>query len=110
MGSPQGYLFRTALNLQRSRVRWLATKARHILQATPSHDPAEVVQSRDSLARPLASLPTGQRRAVVLVEWLGMDSQEAAVALGIKPPDAAVFEQAVEAAVPILDSFEFHAR
>jgi RNA polymerase sigma-70 factor, ECF subfamily len=85
MGSPQGYLFRTALNLHRSRVRWLATRARQILQATPSPDPAEVVQSRDSLDRALASLPTGQRGAVVLVEWLGMDPQEAATALGIKP-------------------------
>jgi RNA polymerase sigma-70 factor (ECF subfamily) len=85
MGSPQGYLFRTALNLHRSRVRWLASRARQILQPTPSPDPAEVVQSRDSLARALASLPTGQRGAVVLVEWLGMDPQEAATALGIKP-------------------------
>jgi RNA polymerase sigma-70 factor, ECF subfamily len=85
MGSPQGYLFRTALNLHRSRLRWLATRARQILQPTPSPDPAEVVQSRDSLDRALASLPTGQRGAVVLVEWLGMDPQEAATSLGIKP-------------------------
>jgi RNA polymerase sigma-70 factor (ECF subfamily) len=85
MGSPQGYLFRTALNLHRSRLRWLATRARQILQPTSSPDPAEVVQSRDSLDRALASLPTGQRGAVVLVEWLGMDPQEAARALGIKP-------------------------
>jgi RNA polymerase sigma-70 factor (ECF subfamily) len=66
-------------------MRWLATRARHILQTTPSPDPAEVVQSRDSLARALGSLPTGQREAVVLVEWLGMDQEEAATALGIKP-------------------------
>ena len=85
MSSPQGYLYRTAMNLHRSRVRWLASRARQIVQAAPSPDPAEVVQSRDSLARALASLPTGQRGAVVLVEWLGMDPQEAAAALGIKP-------------------------
>jgi RNA polymerase sigma-70 factor (ECF subfamily) len=84
MDSPQGYLFRTALNLHRSRLRGLASRARHILQPTPSPDPAEVVQSRDILARALASLPTGQREAVVLVEWLGMDPQEAATALQIK--------------------------
>jgi RNA polymerase sigma-70 factor, ECF subfamily len=85
MGSPQGYLYRTALNLHRSRVRWLASRARQVFQATPSPDPAEVVQSRDSIARALASLPTGQREAVVMVEWLGMDSEEASRALGIKP-------------------------
>jgi RNA polymerase sigma-70 factor (ECF subfamily) len=85
MDSPQGYLFRTALNLHRSRLRGLASRARHIVQATPSPDPAELVQSRDILARALASLPTGQREAVVLVEWLGMDHEEAATALRIKP-------------------------
>ena len=85
MEAPGGYLYRTALNLHRSRVRWLASRARQILQPTPSPDPAEVVQGRDSLARALASLPIGQRGAVVLVEWLGMDPQEAASALGIKP-------------------------
>lgn len=85
LDSPQGYLFRTALNLHRSRVRWLATRARHTHEAKPSPDPAETVQSRDSLARALASLPAGQRAAVVLVEWLGMDHQEAASVLGIKP-------------------------
>jgi RNA polymerase sigma-70 factor (sigma-E family) len=84
MDSPKGYLYRTALNLHRSRLRGLASRARHILQATPSPDPAEVVQSRDSLSRALTSLPTGQREAVVLVEWLGMDQEEAATALGIK--------------------------
>jgi DNA-directed RNA polymerase specialized sigma24 family protein len=57
MGSPQRYLFRTALNLHRSRLRWLATRARQILQPTSSPDPAEVVQSRDSLDRALASRP-----------------------------------------------------
>ena len=85
MDSPQGYLFRTAMNLHRSRLRGLASRARHILQPTPSPDPAEVVQSRDILARALASLPTGQREAVVLVEWLGMDQNETGAALRIKP-------------------------
>jgi DNA-directed RNA polymerase specialized sigma24 family protein len=35
MDSPQGYLFRTALNLHRSRLRWVASRARQILQASP---------------------------------------------------------------------------
>lgn len=85
MDSPQGYLFRTAMNLHRSRLRRLATRARHIVEAAPSPDPADVVQGRDTLARALASLPTGQREAVVLVEWLGMDQEEAATALRIRP-------------------------
>ena len=85
MESPEGYLFRTALNLHRSRVRWLTSRARQLVQPVPSDDPAVVVQHRDSIARALASLPPGQRSAIVLVEWLGMDSANAAKALGIKP-------------------------
>jgi len=85
MESPQGYLYRTALNLHRSRLRWVATRARHILQPAASPDPAELIQRRDSLDRALASLPSGQREAVVLVEWLGMGQDEAASVLGIKP-------------------------
>jgi RNA polymerase sigma-70 factor, ECF subfamily len=84
MNSPQGYLFRTALNLHRSRVRGLATRARHIVEAARAPDPADVVQGRDSLARALDSLPAGQREALVLVEWMGMDHKEAAVVLGIR--------------------------
>jgi len=84
MDSPEGYLFRTALNLHRSRVRSLTTRARHIIDATRSPDPAELVQGRDSLARALGSLSTGQREALVLVEWLGMDQEEVAATLGIK--------------------------
>lgn len=85
MDSPQGYLFRTALNLHRSRLRRMATRARHIVAPAPSPDPAEVAEDRDSLARALGSLPTGQREALVLVEWLGMDQQEAAATLRIRP-------------------------
>ena len=83
MENPQGYLFRTALNLHRSRIRWLTTRARHLVEPTPVPDPAEVAQDRDTLARALEALSTGQRAALVLVEWLGMDQQQAAMALGI---------------------------
>ena len=85
MESPEGYLFRTALNLHRSHMRWLASRARQLFEPTPGADPADVVQRRDSIERALGSLPAGQRGAVVLVEWLGMDQDEAAKALGIKP-------------------------
>jgi len=85
MDSPQGYLFRTAMNLHRSRIRGLAVRARHLIHPAPSPDPAEVAEHRDSIARALESLPAGQREAVVLVEWLGMDQEDAAAALRIKP-------------------------
>lgn len=71
MASPHGYLFRAALNLHRSWFRRLASRARLVLDVTPSPDPAEVVESRDRITRALASLPIGQRGAVVLVDWPG---------------------------------------
>jgi RNA polymerase sigma-70 factor (ECF subfamily) len=85
MDSPDGYLFRTAMNLHRSRLRWLTTRARHLVQPAPTTNPADVVQDRDSISRALESLPDGQRGAVVLVEWLGMSHDDAAKALRIKP-------------------------
>lgn len=85
MDSPEGYLYRTALNLHRSRVRWLTSRARQLLQPAAADDPADTVQRRDRIARALGSLPAGQRGAVILVEWLGMDTETAAQVLGIKP-------------------------
>ena len=85
MASPEGYLFRTALNLHRSRMRRLASRARQLFEPTAAADPADVVGDRDSIDRAMAALPAGQRGAVVLVEWLGMSSEDAAQVLHIKP-------------------------
>lgn len=68
MHSPTGYLYRTAFNLSRSRVRRLASRARHTLSPSPEADPLAGVEARDEVRRLLATLPRGQREAVVLVE------------------------------------------
>jgi RNA polymerase sigma-70 factor (sigma-E family) len=87
MERPDGYLYRTALNLRRSRLRRVATAARKLLggwsQEAP--DPAAAAGERDLVRRALAALPDGQRDAVVLVEWLGMTDAGAAEVLGISP-------------------------
>jgi RNA polymerase sigma-70 factor (ECF subfamily) len=85
MDSPTGYLFRTALNLYRSRLRRLASAARRALRPAPQLDPAQAVEERDEVARALASLPEGQREALILVEWLGMETEEAGQILHIEP-------------------------
>lgn len=85
MESPEGYLFRTALNLHRSTLRRMKVRAKQLLEPAPTTDPADVVQQRDSIARALGALPDGQRGAVVLVEWLGMSQEDAATVLRIKP-------------------------
>lgn len=83
--SPTGYLYRTALNLHRSRLRRLAAAARRLVApAPPSPDPAAVAEARDELGRALDALPRAQREAVVLVDWLGMDAAEAGRVLGIE--------------------------
>ena len=83
MHSPTGYLYRTALNLSRSRARRLASRARHALSPSPEADLLAGVEARDEVRRLLATLPRGQREAVVLVEWLGMGADEAGPILGI---------------------------
>jgi RNA polymerase sigma-70 factor, ECF subfamily len=83
MDSPAGYLYRTALNLNRSRLRRLTSHARHALSASPEPDPLAEVEARDEARRHLATLPRGQREAVVLVEWLGMGAEQAGETLGI---------------------------
>lgn len=87
MDSPAGYVYRAAVNLHRQRLRHLAVRARRLLamavRAGSTQPPGPAV--RLELADAIASLPAGQRQAFLLVEWLGMSSQEAARILRIAP-------------------------
>jgi RNA polymerase sigma factor (sigma-70 family) len=83
MDSPDGYLYRTALNLNRKRLRRLAVRARHVVSARASRDDVDVVEERLDVLRAVAALPPGQREALVLVEWLDMDIDEVAQLIGI---------------------------
>jgi RNA polymerase sigma-70 factor (ECF subfamily) len=87
MGDPVGYLFRTALNLRRSRLRRLAVAARRLVggRSEEATDPAVVATEGDAVRRALAALPDGQREAVVVVEWLGMTDAQAGEVLGVSP-------------------------
>jgi RNA polymerase sigma factor (sigma-70 family) len=83
--SPVGYLYRTALNLYRSRLRRAAVRLRRGSRQTTSADPLSVADDRDELARLLAALPSGQREALVLVALLDLTNEEAGEVLGIEP-------------------------
>lgn len=83
MGSPVGYAYRVAVNLHRRRLRRRAREPVGEEAASPP-DPADVAGSRDAVRRALRSLPPDQRVALVLVEWLGLSSEEAARILGIR--------------------------
>jgi RNA polymerase sigma factor (sigma-70 family) len=83
MDSPAGYVYRTALNLYRSRLRRLAVRARGVFAAVPSDDLSGSVAIAHDVQAALAAIPDGQREALVLVEWLGLGSEEAGLVLGI---------------------------
>lgn len=83
MSSPAGYVYRTAVNLNRSRLRRLARPLRWSRESERSSDaePEVIV----SVVGALMTLSRGQREAILLVEWLGFDAREAGRILGISP-------------------------
>jgi RNA polymerase sigma-70 factor (ECF subfamily) len=83
MDSPAGYVYRTALNLYRSRLRTLVVRARRVFADVPAEDLSGPVSASHDVRRALAQLPRGQREALILVEWLGLPSEEAGRVLGI---------------------------
>jgi RNA polymerase sigma factor (sigma-70 family) len=83
MASPAGYVYRTAVNLNRSRLRRMARPLRWSRGSERSTDAEPEVIG--SLVSALAALPRGQREAVLLVEWVGFDAREAGQILGIAP-------------------------
>jgi RNA polymerase sigma-70 factor, ECF subfamily len=89
MESPVGYVYRTAVNLHRNRLRRLGRELRRRPSRVPN-DPIEDADTRESIRRALASLPINQREALILTEWLGFDSEQAGRVLGIKPASVRV--------------------
>ena len=85
MESPGGYVYRTAVNLNRKRLRRLAAAARRVYERSTETDPMGAVDARSDTLQLLKKLPRGQREALILVDWLGMDSEEAGRLLGIRP-------------------------
>lgn len=82
---PVGYLFRTALNLHRSRLRRALVVVRKSVRSEAEHDPFDEVAARDEAVRSLATLTSRQRAAIVVTELLGYSSEEAGAILGIRP-------------------------
>jgi RNA polymerase sigma factor (sigma-70 family) len=85
MADPTGYLYRTGMNVFRSRARRARVALRRTLGAGPRSDPLSTVEQRDALVRQLVTLTPRQRAAIVLVDALSFTSEEAAVAMSIRP-------------------------
>jgi RNA polymerase sigma factor (sigma-70 family) len=83
MDEPVGYLYRTALNRHRSKVRRALRAARRAIGAAEGSDLFAAADERDAIARALATLTPRRREAVVLVELLGYDSVSAGRAMGV---------------------------
>jgi RNA polymerase sigma factor (sigma-70 family) len=88
---PEGYLYRTALNGYFQRRRRLLRASKRLVMLGPpreSEDPFERIDEHDYLAQALLSLPSRQRAALVLTDFLGYDSIGVATILGIRPGTA----------------------
>jgi len=85
MASPGGYVYRVALNLHRRRARSLAVRARHLVALRARLRDAPAPDAHRELAEAIASLSVRRRQAFLLVDWLGMTSEEAGRILGIAP-------------------------
>ena len=77
----EGYLYRTGMNLFRNRRRRVALA--HL--APQPGDEMRTIDDRDALVRALGRLTPAQRAALVLVDLVGLTSQEAGRALGVRP-------------------------
>jgi RNA polymerase sigma factor (sigma-70 family) len=82
---PVAYLYRTAMNVWRSRLRRMAVAARKVIYHARRDDEMEDVEAKDMVVRSLASLPARQRAAIVLMDVLDVSSDRAGEVLGIRP-------------------------
>jgi RNA polymerase sigma factor (sigma-70 family) len=84
MESPEGYLYRTALNVYRKRLRRTAIAVRKAVHLLPEDDGLGGVEARDEVARLLRGLTPREREAIVLTAYLGYSAIEAGRLLGIR--------------------------
>lgn len=81
---PTGYLYRTAMNLHRKRLRRAAVVVRHAIMPRPPRDELDEVESRDLVLRTLATLTPRQRMSLVLTDLLDYSSEDAGRSMGVK--------------------------
>ena len=82
---PVGYLYRTAMNLFRKRIRRAKVAMRKAVGISESADAYEAVDARETVIQGLRELSPSQRAAVVLTNLRGFTSDEAAEMLGMSP-------------------------
>ena len=96
---PDGYLFRTAMNVHRNRVRRASVALRRLVKPSADRDRLAAVDDRDAVVRALATLTPRQRAAIVLTDLLEMTSEEASRALGVRASTVRVLAARARAAL-----------
>ncbi len=82
---PIAYLYRTAMNVWRSRLRRTAVTARRAIDVERRRSETDEIEARDVVVRALAGIPVRQRAAIILMDVLDLTSQRAGDVLGIRP-------------------------
>ncbi|MGH2712136.1 MAG: sigma-70 family RNA polymerase sigma factor [Actinomycetota bacterium] len=83
MDSPEGYVYRTALNIVRKGAGRSTPRTEQPSAGHSAQDPSIDIAERDRVMQALKSLPGGQREVLVMTEWLDLDTREVARALRI---------------------------
>jgi RNA polymerase sigma factor (sigma-70 family) len=84
MEDPTGYLYRTAFNAFRKRLRRAALAIRRTIPPGPEVDEFEAADDRQVVSRALARLSRRQRTALVLTELIGYGSEDAGRLMGVR--------------------------
>ncbi len=84
MDCPEAFLFRTAMSVLRNRSRRARLALRRTIGGPDPRDELAEVEERDRVERALRPLTPRERAAVVLTCYMGLNSQEAGRALGIR--------------------------
>ncbi|HEY6568517.1 MAG TPA: sigma-70 family RNA polymerase sigma factor [Actinomycetota bacterium] len=84
MESPEGFLYRTAMNVYRSRLRRATVVIRKATNLLPEDDALVEVERRDEIVRLLRTLTPRERETIVLTSYLGFSTEEAGRLLGIR--------------------------
>ena len=106
MEDPTGYLYRTALNRYRSRLRRVGRAARLATGQAHGRDGFAEAEDRVEIARALAALSPRRREAIVLTELLEYGSAEAGRMMGVA--DATVRRLAQGARADLRATLEDH--
>jgi RNA polymerase sigma-70 factor (ECF subfamily) len=103
MDEPAGFLYRTAMNLYRKRLRRASVAMRRTANLLPDADELAAVETRDEAVRLLGRLTPRERAAIVVTAYLGFSSEEAGRVLGIRSNTVRVLTGRARAALRAIE-------